>query len=123
MLVLTSVLVARCQPYKCKKSNTIIDTVMLFVVTGVYVEVMYFAEVTDESLLSYPYWWNGIIGCILGMILLCYLVGLVLVKVFPVISRCACITRSELLKKLDSKEGESKLSGVDPQDGYNACDY
>ena len=58
---------------------------MLFVVTGVYVKVMYFAEVTDESLLSYPY-------C---MILLCYLVGLVLVKVFPSCDISVCMHNTQ----------------------------
>ena len=121
MFVTTLVLVARCQPYKCKKSNTI-DTVMLFAVISFYVEEIYSADsVTDEML--YPLWFNSIIGFILVMILLCYPVGLVLAKAFPVISRCVRTIRSKLLKKCGSKEGESMLSGVDPQVGYNACDY
>ena len=114
MFVTTLVLVARCQPYKCKKSNTI-DTVMLFVVTGVYVNgIIYAADVTDEVL--YPLWFRGILGFILGMIFLCFSIGLVLVKVFFVISWCSRTIRRKLLK---SKESEATLSGVGVS--YGTC--
>ena len=105
MFVTTLVLVVRCQPYKCNKSNTI-DTVMLFVVTGVYVDgIIYAADVTDEVL--YPLWFRGILGFILGMIFLCFSIGLVLVKVFSVISWCSRTIRRKLLKL---KESEATLT-------------
>ena len=113
MFVTTVVLVVRCHPYKCKKSNTI-DTVMLFVAISVNVDEIYAAEVSDKVL--YPRWFRGILGFILGMILTCYPVGLVMVKVFPVISQCARIACHKLLK---SKDSEEMLSGVGV--GYGTC--
>ena len=106
MFVLTLVLVARCQPYKCKKSNTT-DTVILFVAICMYVEEIYATEISDEVL--YPPWFRGVFGFISVMIFLGFSVGLVMVKVFPVISHCARAARRKLLK---SKESEAILPGV-----------
>ena len=85
MFVLTLLLVARYRPYTCQKSNRI-DSIMIFVMTGLSLQVIYTGDITDAEF--YPRWFRLIVGFTLSLIPPCYVSYLVLVRVVSAVSWC-----------------------------------
>ena len=77
LFTLTLALVAKFQPYKCKRCNTVDIIMLLAVIAGFTSSTMY----STESLL-FPKWLNGVIILIAILIIYCTLGFLILVGIF-----------------------------------------
>ena len=118
LFVFTLALVAKFQPYKCKRNNTV-DIILLFtMISGYMSSAMYYA-----GGFMYPKWLNEITTSISALILLCYMVFLILAQVFPMVVKCFKKYKILLISKI-------KASVVNVEDGalldhgsanYNAC--
>ena len=118
LFVFTLALVAKFQPYKCKRNNTV-DIILLFtMISGYMSSSMYYA-----GGFMYPKWLNGITVSISILILLCYLVFLILAQVLPMVVKCFKKYKILLMSKI-------KASVVNIEDralldhgsaNYNAC--
>ena len=119
MFVAILVLLAYCQPYKCKKTNKT-DVVMLFVLTSSYLSLIYNDDSRGQP--RYPYHLTAFLNtALIGIIEFippCYALYLVLLKVLPVIrNKCQC--KRPFLRKLfrqkkveDADECKALLSDI-----------
>ena len=124
IFMFTLTLVARIQPYKCKKNNTA-DIVMLLAMIIVYVSTsMYF---TDGQL--FPNWLYGIIVVTAMLSIYCYLLFLILSKHNVILKATQCFKKSKLFLNFcrfcKIKHGEFNVEDqalLNPGEAdYNAC--
>ena len=118
LFVFTLALVAKFQPYKCKRNNTVDIILLLAIISGYMSSAMYYA-----GGFMYPKWLNEITTSISALILLCYMVFLILSQVFPMVVKCFKKYKILLMSKI-------KASVVNVEDrallehgsaNYNAC--
>ena len=93
LFTFTLALLAKFQPYKCKRNNTV-DIVMLLAIITTYTSATMYKT---ESLL-YPKWLNGIVLSIAILIIYCYLGSLILASIFSRIQ--VCFTQGKSLRFL-----------------------
>ena len=122
IFMFTLTLVARFQPYKCKKNNTA-DIIMLLAMIIVYMSTaMYFI---DGQL--FPNWLGGIVVVTAMLTIYCYLLFLILSKHNVILKATQCFKKSKLfLRFCKIKHGEfnaedQALLNHDEAD-YHACD-
>ena len=118
MFIITIILVARYQPYKCKKSNTV-DIVMLFVLSA-----MHLGEMFLTAGAVYAHWMNSILVALLSAIPPLYGLYLILTKVFHIFSRC--MNRNNIMMKSVNRlrgvcDNETLVSDNVQEIGYQAC--
>ena len=77
VLVVTLALVAKFQPYKCRRSNTT-DMVMLFAMIAGYTSMT-----MHRTTPMFPRWPRNVVVAIMAMIPQCYIVFLILNKILP----------------------------------------
>ena len=80
LFVFALALVAKFQPYKCKRNNTVDIILLLEMISGYMSSSMYYAGPVG---FMYPKWLGIITSSVSVLILLCYLVFLILVQVLP----------------------------------------
>ena len=118
LFVFTLALVAKFQPYKCKRNNTVDIVLLLAVISGYMSSSMYYTGV-----FMYHKWLKMITISISVLILHCYMVFLILARVLPMAVHCFKKCKILLMSKI-------KTSVVNVEDralldhgsaNYNAC--
>ena len=120
LLVFTLALVARFQPYKCKRSNTVDMVMLLALICGCTSQSMYSAVYV-----IFPKWLNIVISTISALIPPSYMLFLILAHILPKTLRCFTEIKIFLLKKMN--KFKVKMNAEDQtllNDGvadYNTC--
>ena len=97
LIVFTLALVAKFQPYKCKRSNTVDIILLLITISGYISSSMYYAGPVG---FMYPKWLGIIVSSVFVLILLFYLVFLILVQVLPKAVQCFMNCKTLLKNKI-----------------------
>ena len=119
IFVITLALVARFQPYKCKKSNTF-DVVAMLVLITTYLSQNMNADVT----VMYPKLANSIVISIVLLIPPAYILYLILAQMLP--NSQKCFTKCKVLLRMNKYHTEMNIEDqAFLTDGdtcnYNAC--
>ena len=96
LFVFTLVLVAKFQPYKNKRNNTVDIIMLLAVISGYMSTTMYYA-----GGIIYPKWLSEITSSISVLILLSYQVFLILAHVLPKATQCFKKCKTHLMSKMN----------------------
>ena len=99
LFVFTLALVAKFQPYKCKRNNTI-DIIVLLSVISAYISL----AMVHAGGVMYPRWLSNIIVYIAMLIFFGYQLFLILVRVLPQSLHCFKICKAFLMSKLKVTE-------------------
>ena len=120
LFVFTLALVAKFQPYKCKRNNTTDIIVLLSVISACISLVMVHA-----GGVMYPRWLSSIIVCIAMLIFFGYQLFLILIRVLPQSVHCYKTCKTFLMSKLKVTD---MIQNVENQAlvhhgsaGYNSC--
>ena len=118
LFVFTLALVAKFQPYKCKRNNTVDIVLLLAVITSYMSSSMRYA-----GRFMYPKWLSGITTFILVLILHCYMVFLILARVLPMavkcFKKCKILLMSRIMASIVNIEDRALLDhGFS---NYNSC--
>jgi hypothetical protein len=101
VFVFALALVAKFQPYKHKRSNTV-DIILLLTIISAYISsTMHYAE---QSM--FPKLLNGITVCIFALIMLSYQVFLILACVLPKAIQCCKKCKTLLMSKIKKIDAE-----------------
>ena len=104
LFVFTLALVAKFQPYKNKRNNTVDIIMLLAIISGYISSTMYYA-----GGFMYPKWLSGITSTISVLIFLSYLTFLILARILPSTKQCfntEC-TVHKLISKISRVNGKS----------------
>ena len=103
LFVFALALVAKFQPYKNKRNNTVDIIMLLATISGYISSTMYFA-----GGIMYPNWLSGITSVISVLIFLSYLTFLILSRILPSTKQCfnECKVH-KLLSKINRVNGKN----------------
>ena len=120
LLVFILALVAKFQPYKCKRSNTV-DIVMLLAVISVSTSHC----MNSETHVMFPNWLNIIIASTSALIPPSYMLFLILAQILPKVLQCLTRSKRFVLNKM--KRFKVRMNAEDQKllnhrvADYNAC--
>jgi putative Mn2+ efflux pump MntP len=112
VFVFALALVAKFQPYKHKRNNTV-DIILLLAIISAFISLAmhYVGE------FMYPKWLNGITVVIFALIIVCYLVFLILACVLP--RAIQCCKKCKIKTSSEVNEGDRALLNHESTD-YNS---
>jgi hypothetical protein len=116
VFVFALAVVAKFQPYKHKRNNTV-DIILLLVMISAFVST---AMHNGEPYI-YPRWLNDIIIGISALIVLGYLVFLILACILPQAIQCCKTCKTFLIMMIEGNEGDRPLLNHESTDysSYN----
>ena len=114
LLVFTLALVAKFQPYKYKRSNTVDIVMLLAIISMGMSSSMYFA-----GGIMFPKWLVEITGTIAILIILSYLLFLILARLLPTAKEC--VTKCKTFFKDCEMNVEDQALLIHGSADYNSC--
>ena len=114
LLVFTLALVAKFQPYKYKRSNTVDIVMLLAIISMGMSSSMYFA-----GGITFPKWLVEITGTIAILIILSYLLFLILARLLPTAKQC--VTKCKTFFKDCEMNVEDQALLIHGSADYNSC--
>ena len=114
LLVFTLALVAKFQPYKYKRSNTVDIVMLLAIISMGMSSSMYFA-----GGIMFPKWLVEITGTIAILIILSYLLFLILARLLPTAKQC--VTKCKTFLKDCEMNVEDQALLIHGSADYNSC--